>query len=492
MPCLACANRLLHVFTQGTTIAPLFSAAVSVSQRLRWSRRIPRPVALNKYTTSARTASASTREGKHQKNRIPAQRHRYIGLAYSQKRLSDDDYMPFITETLPPPPLGWPSVMSRIPPRATEAVNNGMLEIPENSAESKDKNEFRARWNVEASRSAKHVKGVSNRATFIQAVAGLDGETSLGEKKEDQGLSTVRIKHNNEDGASVRTTLTTDNQPAILYKQLDTVDTYEVAEGGSGTLVRQILQKMEQVELEVASLPADMPVRGTLTPSTTPRTKWAEGSHFQPMPTKSARTRAQYRNIWNLTPLLQSNNSLHKSCDQPFILKSVKGPNHTINSILQSTNKHSHWLVQKAALAKKLNNNPWRTHTRVSPGTTQLIKEINAVVPYTLKASDIARKFRISIETARRILRCKWMPTDAEKERRARQWFERGEKIRVMQMEQGCILTKEQRQEAWKKKERRRQIKEMNLKFGLLGTETGDRDEVQRSLGRIKWEGKIL
>lgn len=499
MPCPVCTNRLLRIFTRDTAIAPLFSAAISVSRRLLWHYRIPEPSALNKYTTSARTSS--TRQRKHQQSRLFTQRYRSIGLAYSRGHFSDDDYMPFITEAPPPPPppLRWSSEMSRIPPRATEAVDNGMLEMPEH-LELKGKKEFRARQRLgtmKASKSIKNIKGMSERATFMQTIEELNDESSLSEGQEDkrvQGLSKVKIKHNNEEGTPESTVPAADYSPAIFNSlQSDRLDTHGNAEGDPEKLVRQIAQKMEQVELEVATLPANMPVRGTLTPATTSGAKRLEKSHSELVP-KPARTRAQYNNIWNLTPFLQPNNTcnLPRPCDKPFIMKSVEGPNYTINSILQSTNKHSYWLVQKAALAKKFNNNPWRTYTKVSPGTVQLIKEINAVVPYTLKAYDIARKFKISMEAARRILRCKWMPTDAEKEKRARSWFERGEKIRAMQMERGDILTKEQRQEAWKKKERKRLIKEMNLKFGLLSTDTRGKDEVQRSLGKIKWEGKIL
>ena len=108
-----------------------------------------------------------------------------------------------------------------------------------------------------------------------------------------------------------------------------------------------------------------------------------------------------------------------------------------------------------------------------------------------LKAQEIAAKFKISTEAARRILRSKWVAPDERKEQKARKWVERGEKIREVKILSGEIWTKERKRNAWEVKEKWKKIREMNERFGIkVGKEKGV--EVERSLGRINWEGKIL
>ncbi|KAF8420065.1 hypothetical protein EV426DRAFT_518860, partial [Tirmania nivea] len=110
--------------------------------------------------------------------------------------------------------------------------------------------------------------------------------------------------------------------------------------------------------------------------------------------------------------------------------KSLVGTKPTPESILRNSKSHPSWVVQKAALQKKFNGTPWQARKKISPGTVSLIKAINAEAPHVLKAQDIAAKFKISLEAARRILRSKRVMLDEEKERKPRKWIERGERIR--------------------------------------------------------------
>ncbi|KAF8473890.1 hypothetical protein BDZ91DRAFT_618653, partial [Kalaharituber pfeilii] len=88
------------------------------------------------------------------------------------------------------------------------------------------------------------------------------------------------------------------------------------------------------------------------------------------------------------------------------------------------------WQVQRAALARKFSDSPWHSRKRISPGTVALIKAIAAEAPGRLTAREIADRFKVSPEVARRILSSKWVPkTEEEKERRMLKWTERGEKI---------------------------------------------------------------
>ncbi|EJT69339.1 hypothetical protein GGTG_12958 [Gaeumannomyces tritici R3-111a-1] len=87
------------------------------------------------------------------------------------------------------------------------------------------------------------------------------------------------------------------------------------------------------------------------------------------------------------------------------------------------------WQVHKEAVAKKLNGERWNPRKRLSPDALEGIRALHAQFPETFTTAMLAKKFEVSPEMIRRILKSKWRPTPEEEEERERRWFNRGKTI---------------------------------------------------------------
>ncbi|RSL77852.1 hypothetical protein CEP51_008701 [Fusarium floridanum] len=86
------------------------------------------------------------------------------------------------------------------------------------------------------------------------------------------------------------------------------------------------------------------------------------------------------------------------------------------------------WKAQKAALKEKFPEG-WRPRKRLSPDALAGIRALNAQFPDVYTTEALAKKFEVSPEVIRRILRSKWQPTAQEDESRQERWFRRGKNV---------------------------------------------------------------
>ncbi|KAL8366061.1 hypothetical protein RB595_004712 [Gaeumannomyces hyphopodioides] len=87
------------------------------------------------------------------------------------------------------------------------------------------------------------------------------------------------------------------------------------------------------------------------------------------------------------------------------------------------------WQAHKEALAKKLAGERWNPRKRLSPDALEGIRALHAQFPQTFTTAMLAKKFEVSPEMIRRILKSKWRPTPEEEEEREQRWFNRGKMI---------------------------------------------------------------
>lgn len=83
------------------------------------------------------------------------------------------------------------------------------------------------------------------------------------------------------------------------------------------------------------------------------------------------------------------------------------------------------WSKQKEALKQKFPEG-WRPPKRLSPDALEGIRVLHKQFPDMYTTEALAKKFEVSPEAIRRILRAKWEPTAEEDEDRQRRWFNRG------------------------------------------------------------------
>lgn len=84
------------------------------------------------------------------------------------------------------------------------------------------------------------------------------------------------------------------------------------------------------------------------------------------------------------------------------------------------------WAIQKEALKKKFPDG-WMPRKRLSPDAISGIRALNQQFPSLYSTAMLARKFEVSPEAIRRILRTRWEPkSEAEEADRHRRWFKRG------------------------------------------------------------------
>ncbi|KAF8454540.1 hypothetical protein BGX38DRAFT_270134 [Terfezia claveryi] len=278
----------------------------------------------------------------------------------------------------------------------------------------------------------------------------------------------------------------------------------------------QVVKKMKELSLDPAipprplrppQHPQSLPVRGTLpmpsrkTESVKPAASTHKFMHrtekraLKKGSTESEPERPKYKGSWALPTIdlpPPPGSKPKKVAAVPPALKSLVGTKPTPESILRNPKRHPSWVVQKAALQKKFKDTPWQARKRISPGTVSLIKAINAEAPHMLKAQEVSAKFKISTEAARRILGSKRVMSDEEKERKASKWLERGEMIKRAKIDFGEIWTKDKRRKVWEVQEKLKKIREMSDKFGIETEKKEGGVQVERSLGRINWEGKFV
>ncbi|KAI1083948.1 hypothetical protein F5B20DRAFT_359949 [Whalleya microplaca] len=94
------------------------------------------------------------------------------------------------------------------------------------------------------------------------------------------------------------------------------------------------------------------------------------------------------------------------------------------------------WRIQKEALKAKFPEG-WNPRKRISPEAMEGIRALHAQYPAEYTTGDLARKFEVSPEAIRRILKGKWKPTPEEDIRRQQRWFNRGKNIWTQMAELG-------------------------------------------------------
>lgn len=86
------------------------------------------------------------------------------------------------------------------------------------------------------------------------------------------------------------------------------------------------------------------------------------------------------------------------------------------------------WKIQKAALKEKFPEG-WNPRKRLSPDALAGIRALNAQFPEVYTTEALAKKFEVSPENIRRILRSKWQPSVEEEQSRQERWFRRGKSV---------------------------------------------------------------
>lgn len=90
--------------------------------------------------------------------------------------------------------------------------------------------------------------------------------------------------------------------------------------------------------------------------------------------------------------------------------------------------KQPEWQAQKVALKEKFPDG-WNPRKRLSPDALAGIRALNAQFPDTYTTQALADKFEVSVESIRRILKSKWMPSAEEEQDRQERWFRRGVQV---------------------------------------------------------------
>ena len=86
------------------------------------------------------------------------------------------------------------------------------------------------------------------------------------------------------------------------------------------------------------------------------------------------------------------------------------------------------WQKQKAALKEKFPSG-WMPQKRLSPDAIAGIRALNAQFPDMYDAAHLARRFEVSPEAMRRILRSRWEPSPEVEEGRQERWHRRGMQV---------------------------------------------------------------
>ena len=86
------------------------------------------------------------------------------------------------------------------------------------------------------------------------------------------------------------------------------------------------------------------------------------------------------------------------------------------------------WQLQKQALKEKFPDG-WKPRKKLSPDALDGIRALHQQFPDVYTTEVLARRFEVSAEAVRRILKSKWQPSPEEEEDRQERWFSRGKQI---------------------------------------------------------------
>ncbi len=92
---------------------------------------------------------------------------------------------------------------------------------------------------------------------------------------------------------------------------------------------------------------------------------------------------------------------------------------------------------------------------RLSPDALEGIRALNGQFPDVYTAAVLAKRFEVSPEAVRRILKSTWKPTAAEEEDRQERWFSRGKQVWTRWAELGKKPPRRWRDEGVKRPRRR-------------------------------------
>ena len=87
-----------------------------------------------------------------------------------------------------------------------------------------------------------------------------------------------------------------------------------------------------------------------------------------------------------------------------------------------------HWQIQKQALKEKFPEG-WNPRKKLSPDALDGIRALNQQFPDVYTTTVLAKRFEVSPEAIRRILKSKWKPSSEEEEERQERWFNRGKQV---------------------------------------------------------------
>jgi hypothetical protein len=85
-------------------------------------------------------------------------------------------------------------------------------------------------------------------------------------------------------------------------------------------------------------------------------------------------------------------------------------------------------MMQKEALKKKFPEG-WSPRKKLSPDALIGIRMLHQQFPEEYTTEVLAKKFEVSPEAIRRILKSKWTPDPEEELERQERWFNRGKKV---------------------------------------------------------------
>jgi hypothetical protein len=86
------------------------------------------------------------------------------------------------------------------------------------------------------------------------------------------------------------------------------------------------------------------------------------------------------------------------------------------------------WEVQRDALKEKFPEG-WNPRKKLSPDAMTGIRALHKQFPDEYSTEVLAKRFEVSPEAIRRILRSKWVPSAEEEEKRQERWFNRGKQV---------------------------------------------------------------
>lgn len=86
------------------------------------------------------------------------------------------------------------------------------------------------------------------------------------------------------------------------------------------------------------------------------------------------------------------------------------------------------WVIQKESLKAKFPDG-WKPRKKLSPDALAGLRALHQQFPKVYTTDVLSKKFEVSPEAIRRILKGKWEATDEEDEDRQRRWFNRGLRV---------------------------------------------------------------